>query len=114
MAKGHFSRGMNMITEEVRLFTENGRFVSLYFLEFALAEVYFQMATRRLRLGFWTICKNLGFLLKEVPFARRKAEAYLRKIIQVGQEIGARGFMQDHAAHNLALLLGRPQGTGKG
>jgi class 3 adenylate cyclase len=114
MAKGHFSRGMNMITEAVRLFTENGRFVSLYFLEFALAEVYFQMATRRLRLGFWTICKNLGFLLKEVPFARRKAEAYLRKIIQVGQEIGARGFMQDHAAHNLALLLGRPQGTGKG
>ena len=25
MAKGHFSRGMNMITEAVRLFTENGR-----------------------------------------------------------------------------------------
>ena len=114
MARGQYSRGMKMITEAVRVLTENGRFVSLYFLEFALAEIYFQMATRRRRLGFWTICKNLGFILKEVPFARRKAETYLRKIIQVGQEIGASGFMQSHAALNLELLLGRPECTGKG
>jgi tetratricopeptide (TPR) repeat protein len=114
MAEGQFSRGMKMMAEGNRVFTESGRFVSLYFLEFALAEVYFQMATHRRRLGFWTICKNLGFILKEVPFARRKAETYLRKIIQVGQEIGAGGFMQRHAAHNLELLLGRPKGAGKG
>ena len=62
------------------------------------------MATRSRRLGFWPIVKNLGFILKEVPFARRKAEAYLSKIIQVGQEIGASGFMQSHAALNLELL----------
>ena len=114
MARGQFSRGMKMVTEAARVLTENSRFVSLYFLEFALAEIYFQMATRRQRLGFWTICKNLGFILKEVPFARRKAETYLRKIIQVGQEIGAGGFMQRHAAHNLALLLGQSQRTAKG
>jgi tetratricopeptide (TPR) repeat protein len=108
MARGHYSRGMKMVTEAVRGFTKNGRFISLYFVEFALAEIYFQMATLRRRLGFWTICKNLGFMLKEVPFARRKAENYLRKIIQVGQEIGASGYMQSHAARNLELLLGRP------
>jgi tetratricopeptide (TPR) repeat protein len=107
MSRGLYSRGMKMITEVARVLTENDRFVSLYFLEFALAEIYFQMATRRRRLGFWTIFKNLGFILKEVPFARRKAELYLRKIIQVGQEIGASGFMQSHAALNLELLLGR-------
>ena len=113
MARGHYSRGMKMVTEAVRVFTENGRSVSLYFVEFALAEVYFQMATLRRRLGFGTICKNLGFILKEVPFARRKAENYLRKIIQVGQEIGASGFMQSQAARNLELLLGRPESSGK-
>ena len=112
MAEGQFSQGMKMIAEGNRVFTENGRFVSLYFLEFALAEVYFQMATRRRRLGFWTILKNLGFILKEVPFARRKAETYLRKIIQVGQEIGAGGFMQSHAALNLELLR-RQRGQGQ-
>jgi class 3 adenylate cyclase/tetratricopeptide (TPR) repeat protein len=111
MARGLYSRGMKIITEAARLLTKNGRFVSLYFLEFALAEIYFQMATRRRRLGFLTIFRNLGFILKEVPFARRKAELYLRKIIQVGQEIGASGFMQSHAALNLELLLGRPKCT---
>jgi class 3 adenylate cyclase/tetratricopeptide (TPR) repeat protein len=114
MARGLCSRSMKNITEAARVFTKNGRFVSLYFLEFALAEIYFQMATRGRRLGFWTIFKNLGFILREVPFARRKAETYLRKFIQVGQEIGASGFMQSHAALNLELLLGRPKCTGKG
>jgi class 3 adenylate cyclase len=104
MAGGQYSRGMKMITEAARAFTENGRFISLYFLEFALAEIYFQMATQRPRLGFWTFIKNLGFILKEVPFARHKAETYLRRIIKVGQEIGATGFMQNHAAHNLEIL----------
>ena len=108
MARGHYSRGMKMVTEAVRAFTKNGRFISLYFVEFALAEVYFQMATRRRGLGFGTICKNLGFILKEVPFARRKAENYLRKIIKAGQEIGASGYMQGHAERNLELLVGRP------
>jgi class 3 adenylate cyclase/tetratricopeptide (TPR) repeat protein len=114
MAQGLYSRGMNMMTEAVRVFTEKGRFVSLYFIEFALAEIYFQMATRSRPLGIWPIVKNLGFILREVPFARRKAETYLRKIIQVGREIGASGFMQSHAARNLELLhrLNGKQGTG--
>ena len=104
IAEGQFSRGLKMITEGVRVFNNNGRLLSLYFLEFTLAELYFQMATRSRRLGFWPVVKNLGFLLKEAPFARRKAETYLAKVIQVGQEIGASGYMQSHAALNLELL----------
>jgi len=104
VAQGQLSRGLKMIAEGVRVFSRNGRFLSLYFLEFTLAEIYFQMATRSRRLGFWPTVKNLGFILKEVPFARRKAEAYLNKIIQVGKEIGAGGFMQKHAASRLELL----------
>ena len=113
MAKGQYSRGMKMVSEAVRLFTRNGRFISLYFLEFALAEIYFQMATLRVRLGFWSSFKNLGFILKEVPLARRKAVKYLGRIMEVGQEVGAGGFMQSQAAGNLEKLLGRPQFTEK-
>jgi tetratricopeptide (TPR) repeat protein len=113
IAEGLYSMGMKIINQMVQILTKNGRFISLYFLEFALAEIYFQMATRRRRLGFKTIYKNLGFILKEALFARRNAETYLRKIIQVGQEIGANGFMPSHAALNLELLLGRPKCTKK-
>jgi hypothetical protein len=72
------------------------------------------MASQRPRLGLWTIIKNLGFILKEVPFARHKAETYLRRIIEVGREIGASGYMQSHAAHNLELVhrLNREKRTG--
>jgi class 3 adenylate cyclase/tetratricopeptide (TPR) repeat protein len=104
VTKGQFSRGLKMMEEAVRVFNRNGRFLSLYWVEFTLAEIYFQMATRSRRLGFWPTVKNLGFLLKEMPFARRKAEAYLNKIIQVGKEIGAGGFMPTHAASRLELL----------
>ena len=104
ITEGQFSRGLKLITEGSRVFNNNGRLLSLYFLEFILAELYFQMATRSRRLGFWPVVKNLGFMLKEAPFARRKAETYLAKVIQVGQEIGASGYMQSHAALNLELL----------
>jgi tetratricopeptide (TPR) repeat protein len=69
-----------------------------------LAEIYFQMATRTRPLGVWPVVKNLGFILKEVPFAKRKAEAYLKKVIQIGKEVGAEGFVQGHALLNLGLL----------
>jgi class 3 adenylate cyclase/tetratricopeptide (TPR) repeat protein len=104
MARGIYSQGMKIITEAAQVLTKNGRFLSLHFLEFALAEIYFQMATRRRRLGFWTFFKNLSFILKEVPFAGRKAETYLRKTIQVGQEIGAKDFVQGRALLDLGLL----------
>ena len=114
IATGQFSRGLKKIVAGLRVLTDNGRLYSRYLLEISLAEIYFQMATRTRRLGLWAAVKNLGFILKEVPFAKRKAEAYLHKIIQVGKEMGARGFVQGHALLNLGLLLGRPKWTGKG
>ena len=107
IAAGQFSRGLKR-SEGAPGFSENGRFYSRYLVEIGLAEIYFQIATRTQPLRFWSAIKNLGFILKEVPFAKRKAKAYLNKIIRVGKEMGANGFMQSHAVHNLGLLLGQP------
>ena len=52
IAKGQFSRGLKMIKAGVRVFTSNGRLFTRYFLEFSLAEIYFQMATRAGVSGF--------------------------------------------------------------
>ena len=62
------------------------------------------MATRARQLGVRAIVKNLGFILKEVPFARRRAYFYLNRIIQVGKEVGVRGFVQGRALLNLGIL----------
>jgi hypothetical protein len=113
IAAGQFFRGLHMIEAGLRGLTKNGRLFSRYLLEISLAEIYFQIATRARRLGVWAAVKNLGFILKEVSFAKRKGKAYLNQIIQVGKEVGARGFVQGHAWLNLGLLPAERQaGTG--
>jgi hypothetical protein len=42
-------------------------------------------------LSFSTIIRNIGFLVKNVPFAGKKAEYHLNKVIETAKEIGAKG-----------------------
>ena len=86
------------------MLSATGRFYSRYLVEIGLAEIYFQIATRTQPLKFWSAIKNLGFILKEVPFAKRKAKAYLNQVKQVGEAVGATGFVHGHALLNLGLL----------
>jgi len=40
--------------------------------------------------SFSLIAKNIGFLVKNVPFAGKKAEDHFNKAIEVSKEIGAK------------------------
>ena len=40
-----------------------------------------------------TIIRNFGFLIKNVPFASKKAEDHFNKAIEVAKEIRARGVL---------------------
>ncbi len=58
-----------------------------------------------------TLFKNLGFLLRNAPFADRKALEHLQKAVEVAREIGAN---ETHARACLSLGLlhkarGRPE-----
>ena len=70
-----------------------------------MAEIYLKMAMRTQALDFRIFIKNLIFIITELPFARRRAEAHLNKIIQVGQEIKSQGFLHGQALFNMGLLL---------
>jgi class 3 adenylate cyclase/tetratricopeptide (TPR) repeat protein len=104
IAAGQLSRGLKGTKAGLRVLSATGRFYSRYLVEIGLAEIYFQIATHTQRLKFWSAIKNLGFILKEVPFARRKAKAYLNQVKQVGEAVGAVGFVHGHALLNLGLL----------
>jgi len=43
--------------------------------------------------SFSFIAKNIGFLIKTIPFAHRKAEGHLTKAIQTAKKIGAKGIL---------------------
>jgi class 3 adenylate cyclase/tetratricopeptide (TPR) repeat protein len=104
VAKGRLSKGIKILEKDLRIFEDNGRFYSLYVIETAVAEVYFRIAIRAQALKFKDLLKNLGFIITKLPFSRRRAEAYLNKIIQVGREVESQGFVQGQALLNLGCL----------
>jgi tetratricopeptide (TPR) repeat protein len=93
MAKGHMGQGLEKIQEAQRAFLENeGR--SLYATsEHLLGKLYLQIVENARPISLSTMAKNVGFLIRNVPFAGRKAEEHFNKAIQVAREIGARGIM---------------------
>ncbi len=52
--------------------------------------VYAQIAQRTVPIGPSVMARNIGFLVKSVPFASQKAENHIRESIQSAKEVGAR------------------------
>jgi class 3 adenylate cyclase/tetratricopeptide (TPR) repeat protein len=102
-SQGHLTRGMTMIEEARRRSEEaGGKFiltVSYYFL----GRVYKQIAEGTDSISPIMIVKNIGFLLKNVPFSAKKAENHFQKAIELAQEIGAKSWL-GQATLELGLL----------
>ncbi|MCJ7686063.1 MAG: hypothetical protein MUO68_17410, partial [Desulfobacteraceae bacterium] len=73
------------------------------FYEILLGMVYLQIVQGEGERSLSTMFKNIGFLVKNVPFAAKKCEDHFTKAIEVAKEIGAKGF-QGRACLNLGLL----------
>jgi tetratricopeptide (TPR) repeat protein len=58
-----------------------------------LGSFYLQIVKGEGDLSISTVLKNIGFLLKNVPFAAKKAERHLSKAIEIAEEIGAKGIL---------------------
>jgi tetratricopeptide (TPR) repeat protein len=87
-AKGQMANGLKTIQQEQRSFAENQRKGSYAFSENILGKIYLQMVERSKPLPAAVLVRNLGFLIKTVPFASRKAEHHLKRAIQASEEIG--------------------------
>jgi hypothetical protein len=70
-----------------------------------LGKFYLSLVLRQGTLGFSTIIKNAGFLLRTLPMASRLAERYLREAIEISTQIGTR-LRLAHAFLDLGLLYG--------
>ncbi len=102
--QGPAFRGLKILEKDLRIFEDNGRYFSLYVMETAVAEIYFRIAIRAQGLNLRDLVKNLGFIITKLPFSRRRAEACLKKIIQVGRQVESQGFVQGQALLNLGCL----------
>jgi len=103
IAKGEMGQGLKMIKETLRAFHENQRRCWYATIEHALGQVYLQIVEKTAPVSLTTMAKNVGFILKNVPSAGKKAEDHFNKAIEVAKEIGAKGIL-GQAYLDLGLL----------
>ena len=103
IAKGQMGQGLKMIEETLRACHENQRRSWYAAIEHALGQVYLQIVNKSAPVSLTTMAKNVGFILKNVPSAGRKAEEHFNKAIEVAKEIGAKGTL-GQAYLDLGLL----------
>jgi predicted ATPase/class 3 adenylate cyclase len=103
IAKGQMGQGLRMIEEGLRFCHENQRRPWYASIEHALGHVYLQIVNKAAPVSLATMAKNIGFILKNVPSAGKKAEDHFNKAIDVAKEIGAKSTL-GQAYLDLALL----------
>ena len=72
-------------------------------IEYIIGKIYLQMIMGP-KPSIYVIFKNLGFIIKNVPFADRKAESHLKKTIEMAGEAGANGVLAQ-AYLDLGILM---------
>ena len=102
-ARGNLSRSIKKLHRLQAYFSENGQKVSFMFGEYNLGKIYFQMIQSKAPKDFRVITKNIGFLIKTIPFAAKKAEYHYQSAIQTAEEISAKGVLAQ-ACLDLGLL----------
>ncbi len=93
VSQGQMSRGLTMIEKERDLCEEAGVKIFALFGNFILGRIYKQIAEGAGPISPAIVAKNIGFLLKNVPFAAKKAESHFQKAINLAKEIGAKGVL---------------------
>jgi hypothetical protein len=78
ITRGQMHQGLKMLKDELSASLENERRCFYAVIEHTLGSFYLQIVKGEGDLSISTVVKNIGFLLKNVPFAAKKAERHLR------------------------------------
>ena len=103
ITKGKMSEGLNRLESALKVFYETNNKLFIIQYERTLAMVYYQVVAKTSPISFSRMAKNVGFILKNVPSAGKKAEEHFNKAIEAAKEIGAMTLV-GIALHELALL----------
>jgi class 3 adenylate cyclase/tetratricopeptide (TPR) repeat protein len=89
ITKGHFNEGVKAIEKLRDGFSAEGS-LSMYVLaEQLLGEVYLKMVEEQRPKSLSLLARNIPFLIKNIPFADRKAQEHLEEVIRVSASIGS-------------------------
>jgi class 3 adenylate cyclase/tetratricopeptide (TPR) repeat protein len=103
MDKGQMAQGLKMLDEERQSSLKKERRILQAMLEYLTGKVYLQVVQGEGPKSLSFLAKNIGFLMKSVPFAGQKAEAHFNKAIEAAKEMGAKSLLGQAYLH-LGLL----------
>jgi tetratricopeptide (TPR) repeat protein len=103
IGKGLMSRGIRIMEEAIQSFAQNRRRPLIAFGAYYRGKLYSQLAEGAEQISLAIMAKNIRFLVKNVPFATKKAEAHFDEAIEMAKEIGAKGVL-GRAYLDLGLL----------
>jgi class 3 adenylate cyclase/tetratricopeptide (TPR) repeat protein len=93
IAKGEMSQGLGKLKEvQKACITNESRWLYAQ-TEYIMGSVYLQIVQGSGPKSLSILVKNIGFLVKNVPPAGRKAEQHFNKAINMAKEIGANGIL---------------------
>ena len=90
--KGDMSHGQKMIEDIRNSSIEKIWGFGIAMSEYVLGNLYFQIAYGE-KPGSLSIIRNVGFLAKNVPFASKRAESYLKTAVESAKRFGAKGIL---------------------
>ena len=101
--KGYMAKGLKVTEDGIKTFAINNRKGLIPLGELILGKIYLRIIKGKKPISPMMIIKNLGFIIKNVPFAVKKAEVHFNRAIALAKEIGAKGVM-GQAHLNLGIL----------
>ncbi|MEE9496902.1 MAG: AAA family ATPase, partial [Desulfobacterales bacterium] len=112
IASGQMSKGLKMVEAVRDSYQKSERRGTLAMSEYILGRIYLQIVEGENLPSFSILARNIGFMVKNVPAAAKKAEQHFRKAIEFAQEIGAKSWMAQ-AYLDLGLLHKAKKRTGQ-
>ena len=103
VSEGKFTQGFRMLKGTQEKWLVHSAPWRSTFAELIFGELFSAMALRKMPFSFVSIVKSIGFLAKNLPFARQKAEKHYKKALVSAQKVGARA-MEGQAHLGLGTL----------
>jgi tetratricopeptide (TPR) repeat protein len=91
--RGNLSQGIEILKVVKQALLENGRKFGVAVCDYNFGKIYSELAGGGQNVTFSMVAKNLGFLIKNVPFATKKADEYFQSAIHQFNEIGSKGWV---------------------
>jgi tetratricopeptide (TPR) repeat protein len=103
VASGQMSKGIKMVEQVRDAYQKNQRRGTLVIPEYVLGMIYLQIVEGENLPSLSVLVRNIGFMVKNVPSATKKAEDQFNRAIKIAKEVGSNIYM-GRAYLDLGLL----------